>query len=75
MNCNLVVESKEITIRGYTLVEDEGLIALIGSRPELTFEYEGDQESPGRHMLVVKGDRLESLLNFLSFSEILVKII
>lgn len=75
MRCNLIVEALEITIRHYSLIEDEGLISLVGSRSGLSFLYEDDEEEPGRHVLVIKGNSFGALLEFLSFTELIVKII
>lgn len=74
MNCNLIVEINEITVRNYSLIEEEGLISHIGSRPGISFEYEKDEETAGR-VLVIKGESLDALLEFLSFTELKVKII
>lgn len=76
MKCNLIVEINEITIRDFTLIEDEGIICLLASQyPNLSFEYEDDEEKPGKYILVIKGATLEALFKFLSFSEIPVKVI
>lgn len=75
MKCNLIVEINEITIRDYTLIEDEGLISIVGSRPDLSFSYEDDEEKPDKHILVIKGNSLQALFSFLSFAEIAVNVI
>lgn len=75
MKCNLFVEINEITIRHYSLIEDEGLISLVGCRSGLSFLYEDDEEEPGRQVLVIKGDSIAALFEFLSFTELAVKII
>jgi len=75
MRSNLIVELNEITIRDYTLIEDEGLVSLVSSRPELSLEYEEDEEKSNRHVIVIKGKSLDALLTFLSFIELPVKII
>jgi hypothetical protein len=76
MRCNLIVQINEVTIRDYTLIEDEGIGNLVaGLYPELKMSYEDDEETPGRHMIVITGPDLKSILKFLDFSEIPVKII
>lgn len=75
MKCNLIVELNELTVRDYTIVEDEGIIGLLGNRPEISFSYEDDEEIDGKHVLVLKAAKLKDMLRFLSFSEIRVKII
>lgn len=75
MRCNLIVETNEIAVRDYSIAEDEGLIVLVSRWPYLSFSYEDDEENRGKHIFIIKGRRLESVLDFLSFSEIPVKII
>lgn len=75
MRCNLIIEINEITVRDYTIVEEEGLIDLTGNRPDISFEYEDDEEKPGKHILVIKGKTLKALFSYADFAEIPVKII
>lgn len=75
MKCNLIIETNEITIRDYSLIEDEGLISIIGSRPALSFSYEDDEEQPGKHVLIVKAAAIKSLFEFVAFIEVAVNII
>lgn len=72
MKANLIVEINEITVRDCSLIEDEGLISLLSLRPELSFSYEDENDS---NILVIKGPTLISILQFLSFIELPVKII
>jgi len=75
MKANLIVEINEITIRHYSIIEEEGLLTHVKLHPELSFEYEEDEEEPDKHVLIVKGKSLDDLLTFLSSTELLVKII
>lgn len=75
MRCNLIVEINELTVRDYTLVEDEGLSGLVPGSPGVSRSYEDDEESPGKNMMVIKGIDLNAILKFLSFAEIPVRII
>lgn len=75
MKCNLIPQTNEITIRQYTLIEDEGITSLVSSRPMLSMKYEDDEENPGRHMIVIAGSSLQALMGFLSFVELPWKLI
>lgn len=75
MTCNLIVSTNEVTIRGYTLIEDSGILAHIDFLPGISFKYEDDEERPGKQMIVIKGGNLEALLKWLAFVELPVKII
>lgn len=77
MRCNLIAAINEVTIRDYTLIEDAGLRDHCGVDflPGISFEYEEDEEEPGKHMIVVRGQTLEALFKWLSFVELQVKII
>lgn len=78
MKCNLVVKTNEITIRDYSLIEDEGLIHLASSQPGVKMEYEIDEEKPADrvvHMIVIKGETIEHLFKFIAFVDIAVFVI
>jgi hypothetical protein len=77
MKANLIVSINELTIKDYSLLEDEGLGNLMGSdvTPNVSMAYEDDRESPGKHMIVIKGKSLEDLFKFLDFTDIVVKIV
>lgn len=77
MRCNLIVDTNEVTIRDYTLIEDAGIGNHIGADflPVVSFKYEDDEESLGKQMIVVKAQVLSELLKWLSFVELPVKII
>ena len=80
MKCKLIVQINEVIIRDYSLIEDEGLNSLVsGSKgmgnPGLTLTYEDEEETPGRYVIVIKALNLTSLLEFLDFAEIQVKIL
>lgn len=77
MKANLIISICEVVIRDYSLIEDTGIISHVGTdiTPNTTFEYEDDEENPGKHMIVIKGKSLEDVLKFLDFTEILVKIV
>lgn len=75
MRCNLILKTNEVTVRDYTLIEDEGLISLVSSRIGLSFKYEDDEDKVGGHMIVIKGNTLDALFEFLSFTELVVRII
>lgn len=75
MKCNLIVQINEVTIKDYTLIEDEGIIHLVERYPALKMTYEDDEEVPGRYVIVLAAPDLESLFEFLDFAEIPVKIL
>jgi hypothetical protein len=75
MKCNLIIEINELTVRDYTIIEDQGLIDIASESKGISFSYEEDEECPGKHVLVIKGNDLKAILKFLSFVEIHVKII
>lgn len=77
MKANLIVAINELNIREYSLIEDEGLGNLMGSdvTPNVSMTYEDDEENPGKHIIVIKGNTLEDLFRFLDFTDILVKIV
>lgn len=77
MKANLIVSILEVTIREYSLIEDEGLGNLMGSdsTPNVSLAYEDDEEKPSKHVIVITGKTLEDLFRFLDFTEIPVKII
>ena len=75
MRCNLIVELNEVTIRDYSLIEDSGILAHIDFMSGISFEYEDDEEQPGKHVIVIKGKSLEAILRWLAFVELQVKII
>ena len=67
MKCNLIVEINELTVRDYTIVEEEGILSLLAAEwfADLSFSYEGEDEP--EWVLVIKAQDLGSLLRFLSF--------
>lgn len=75
MLANLILQLNEVTIRDYSLIEDEGLQTLVSAREHLSITYEDDEESPGRHIIVIKAPDLKSLLSFLDFTGLPVKIL
>lgn len=75
MKCNLIVQTKEVTIRDYSIVEDEGIGNLAAGHPELNMSYEDDEKTPGKNVIVITAPDLNSILKFLDFAELPVKII
>jgi hypothetical protein len=75
MKANLKVATNEVVISDYTLIEDEGLLQLVSSRTVFTYAYEDNEERPGQHVFVIRGQRLMDLLEFLSFIELPVQVI
>lgn len=75
MLANLILQLNEVTIRDYSLIEDEGLQALVSSREGLSITYEDDEERPGQHIIVIKAPDLKRLFSFLDFIGLPVKII
>lgn len=75
MKSNLIMELNEITVRDYSLIEDEGLISLVAGHPGLSLSYEDDEEKPNRHVIVIKGPTLDSLFKFLHATDLPVCII
>lgn len=79
MRANLIVSINEITIRDYTIIEDEGLGELAAAThlgwSGITLTYERDEESPKKNMILITGPDLPTLFKFLDFIELPVKII
>lgn len=77
MRCSLIVSINEVVVRDYTLIEDAGLRDHVGVDflPGISFEYEVDEEKPGKKMIIIKGTSLDTLLKWLSFVELAVTII
>lgn len=75
MKCNLIVSINEVTVRDYTLIEDEGLQALASSRAGVSLTYEEDEEKANKHVIVIKAITFDLLLQFLSFIELPVNVI
>jgi hypothetical protein len=75
MKANLKVATNEVVISDYTLIEDEGLLQLVSSRTVFTYAYQDNEERPGKHLFVIRGQRLMDLLEFLSFIELPVQVI
>jgi hypothetical protein len=70
MKANLLIQINEITVRDYTLIEDEGIGASLSNYPNLSSVYEDDGERPGKHMIVIRGKTLEDLFKYLDFVEL-----
>ena len=75
MKCNLIVDTNELTVRDYTIIEDEGIGNLLALYPHISMTYEDDEKSPGGNMIVITAPDLKSIFKFLDFAEIQVKII
>lgn len=80
MKCNLIVQTNELTVRDYTIVEDEGMGNLLAGaagmgNPGLVLSYEGDEENPGKNMIIIAAQDLPSILKFLDFAELPVRIL
>ena len=80
MKCNLITQINEVTIRNYSLIEDEGLNALVAGsagmgNPGLTLFYEDDEENLGQHMIVITAPDMDGILKFLDFAEVPVRIL
>jgi hypothetical protein len=77
MKANLIVKTCEVTIRDYSLLEDEGIGNIVNGNQEwgLSHTYEEDPESSTGHAIVIRGQSLERILDFLDFSEIRVMVI
>ena len=80
MKAKLNTKTFEIVIDDYSIVEDEGLCRLVDAGenlgyPELSLRYDDKEDAPGKYTIVIDSKSLPSLLKFLSFSEIRVKII
>ncbi len=74
MKANLIIELNQITVRGYSLIEEEGLIALLSAHKSLTFTYEDNEEGKGQ-VFVIDAPSLHFIFNFLHASELPVTII
>lgn len=72
MKCNLVVEARELIIREFSTIEDEGLIHLCAKRDNILLGHESEEDAL---IIVIKATTLESLLRFASVYDIPVKII
>lgn len=72
MKANLIIEINELALRGLTLIEEEGIMNVLSQRKTLSFSYEEEEEGK---LLIIKSFALNPLLEFLSFTEIVVKII
>lgn len=75
MKCHLIVKLLEITVRGYSHVEEEGILSLLKVYPKLSPTYEADEEDRPWLVLVIKAKNVEELLEFLHFTDIPVQII
>jgi len=75
MKAKLIVQNSEVVIRGYSLIEEEGIRAVLSNYPKLSSEYEEDEENQGRHMLVVRAQEIQDLFKFFEFIEIPLHII
>lgn len=80
MKANLIVSINEVTIRGYSLIEDEGINNLVAGSasmgyPGITMTYEDDEENPGKHMIVIAAPDQTSIFKFLDLAEIAVNIL
>lgn len=75
MKCNLIVGLNEVTIRDYTLIEDEGLQTLVSTRGNIRLTYEDDEERPNYYVITISAPDQSTLFSFLSFIELPVKII
>lgn len=75
MKCTLVIPSNELTIRDYTIIEDEGIGAVLASYPEIKRAYKNDEEFVGNKMMVITSLDLQPILKFLSRTELPVRII
>ncbi|HET6255884.1 MAG TPA: hypothetical protein VFE32_17535 [Puia sp.] len=80
MKANYVTQTNEVTIRDYSLLEDEGVGNLVEAAEGMgwigvTSEYEDDELSPGKHMIVITAVDQLSLFRFLEHAEIPVYII
>jgi hypothetical protein len=75
MKCNLIIELNELTVRDYSIIEEEGILASMNNYAQLSFSYEEDEESASKYVLIIKGPVLTPLLSFISFIELPVIII
>lgn len=72
MKANLIIEINEITLRDYSLIEEEGILSVLHAYPDIRFVYEEDDDD---RVFVLKASVLAPLLKFLSFTAIPVTII
>jgi len=80
MKANLIVQTNEVTIRDYTLIEDEGFGNLVSGSEAISIagikmEYEDDEDNPGKNMIVITAPDLPSIFKFLDFAGIPVHIL
>ena len=80
MKANLITHINEVTMRDYTIIEEEGLNTLVrGSaamgNPGLTLSYKDDEENPGKHMIVIAAPDLAGIFKFMDQAEIAVYIL
>lgn len=80
MKANLITQLNQVTIRDYSLLEDEGICSLVAGsmglgNSRIIMIYEDDEENPGRHMIVIAAPDHEAILKFLDFAEIPVRIL
>lgn len=76
MKCNLIIQTNEVTIRDYTLIEDSGIMSHVGVDilPGISSSYEEDEENSENQMIVIKGETLETLFKWLDFLALPVRI-
>ena len=80
MKANLITQLNQVTIRDYSLLEDEGICSIVTGSADMgnsgiTMTYEDDEENPGKHMIIVTAPDLTGILTFLDQAEIGVKIL
>lgn len=75
MKCNLIIQINEVTIRNYTIIEDEGIGNLVSLYPELKMSYEDDEEMAGKYVIIISAPEAKPLLKFLDFAELPVRIL
>lgn len=80
MKANLITQLNQVTIRDYSLLEDEGICSLVAGstgmgNPGIIMTYEDDEENPGKHIIIVTAPSLGGILEFLDQTDIPVKIL
>lgn len=80
MTSKLIVQINEVLIRDYSLIEDEGLNALVAGADNLgitglALSYEDDEEeNEGKSTIIIAAPDLPSILKFLHFIDLPVEI-
>jgi hypothetical protein len=83
MKAKLITQSNELVVRNYSLIEDEGLAAVVAGsdgmgNPGITMAYEddeGNEGNEGKDMIVITATSLPSILKFVDFIGVEVKIL